>query len=257
MTLSNKVALITGASRGIGASIALALAREGAQVFGVSRSRPMDKILVNSITPMNADIRKSTETQEVIDEIVDQAGGIDILVNNAGVEYFKPLIDTTPEEYDEMVDTNLRGAFLVSRSVLPIMIARRSGQIIFINSVSGTRGFAEDSVYCASKHGLAGLAESLDEELRPLGIRVCSIYPGATDTRLSSESWAPPHDPKRQFFLKPEDIAETVIFVLKQPAQVTISKIVLRPFIEPIYADFLSPELVSRLTGESPVQSEE
>ena len=257
MTLSNKVALITGASRGIGASIALALAREGAQVFGVSRSRPMDKILANSITPMIADIRKSTETQKVIDAIVDQVGKIDILVNNAGVEYFKPLIDTTPEEYDEMMDTNLRGAFLVSRSVLPTMIARRSGQIVFINSVSGTRGFAQDSAYCASKHGLAGLAESLDEELRPLGVGICSIYPGATDTRLSSESWAPPQDPRRRHFLRPEDVAETVIFVLKQPAHVIISKIVLRPLIEPIYADFLSPELVSGLTGESPAQSEE
>lgn len=257
MTLSNKVALITGASRGIGASIALALAREGAHVFGVSRRLPTDEGLINKITAITADIRKSAETQQVIDEIIDRVGSVDILINNAGVEYVKPFIDTTIGEYDETINTNLRGAFLISRLVLAKMIPRRSGQIVFINSLSGTRGFAQDGVYCASKHGLAGLAESLDEELRPLGIRICSIYPGATDTGFSSDSWAPPHDPRRGHFLKPEDVAETVIFVLKQPPHVTISKIVLRPFIEPIYSDFLSPDLVASLIGESPTRSEE
>lgn len=249
--LNNKVAIITGASRGIGLALVHALSHEGAKVYGIARSTP-PRQADDSFVPIAADIRKIKEIENAVDMVIKQAGTIDVLVNNAGLEYFKPFLETSAEEYDQLLETNLRGAFLITRAVLPTMLTKRSGHLVFINSVSGTRGFAQDTVYCASKYGLAGLAEALDEELRAQGIRVTSIFPGATDTQLSLDSWAPASDPRRAFFLKPEDIAEAVVFALKQPAHVAISQIVVRPFIETIYSDFLSPELAAQIIPPSP-----
>jgi 3-oxoacyl-[acyl-carrier protein] reductase len=254
--LTDKVAIITGASRGIGLALAHALSQEGAKVYGIARSTP-PRQANDSFVTISADVRKTDEIENAIAMVIEQAGTIDILVNNAGLEYFKPFGETSAEEYDRLLDTNLRGAFLITKAVLPTMLAKRSGHLVFINSVSGTRGFAQDAVYCASKFGLAGLAEALDEELRAQGVRVTSIFPGATDTQLSLDSWAPANDPHRAFFLKPEDVAEAVVFAIKQPAHVAISQIVMRPFIETIYSDFLSPELATLIIPLSPGPSAE
>jgi NADP-dependent 3-hydroxy acid dehydrogenase YdfG len=257
MKLNQKIAIVTGASRGIGLAVARALAQDGARVFAVSRSSPPTQGLSSKITPVHADVRSGKDAEKAVQFVLDQAGAIDILVNNAGIEYFKPFSETTQEEYDRVLDTNLRGAFLFTKAVLPTFLTRNSGDLVFINSVSGLRGFSQDSVYCASKHGLHGFATSLEEELRPKGIRVCSVFPGATDTQLSRESWSPPDDPRRQYFLKPEDVAEAVVYILKQPSHVVISQVVMRPLIEPPYSDFLSAELVGTLIQESPARSEE
>ena len=252
--LTNKVAIITGASRGIGLATARALIVEGAQVYAISRSDLPIEAIASGIIQIKADLREPEQIEQVVQTILEQVGTIDILVNNAGVETFKPFLEATLEEYDQMIDTNLRGALLCTRAVLPTMIARRSGHLVFINSVSGLRGFAMDSVYCASKHALTGLAEALDEELRPQGVRVCSIHPGATATQLSVDSWAPAEDARRPYFLKPADVAQAVVFALKQPPHVVISQIVLRPLIEPVYSDFLPVELASDLirAGQAP-----
>lgn len=253
--LTNKVAIITGASRGIGLATAQALILEGARVFAISRSALPGEAIASVIIQIKADLREPAQIEQAVQTILKQVGTIDILVNNAGIETFKPFLETSMDEYDEMIDTNLRGALLFTRAVLPTMIARRSGHLVFINSVSGLRGFALDSVYCASKHALTGLAEALDEELRPQGIRVCSIHPGATATQLSADSWAPAEDARRPYFLKPADVAQAVVFALKQPPHVVISQIVLRPLIEPVYSDFLSVGLVSDLIQAAQAQS--
>jgi NADP-dependent 3-hydroxy acid dehydrogenase YdfG len=237
--LKNKIAIITGASRGIGQAIAIALANEGVKVFAISKSQHSFQQQVKNIEPLVADVTMYDQVTEVVETILSKAGQVDILINNAGIEYFKLLTETSFEEYEQMLNTNLRGAFLFTRAVVPSMIVRHSGQILFINSISGLRGFAQDSVYCASKYGLAGFAESLDEELRPHGIRICSIFPGATDTNLSLNSWAPKEDPKRRYFLKAEDIANAAVYILNQPSHVAISQLVIRPTIETIYSDFL------------------
>ncbi|MCJ7569436.1 MAG: SDR family oxidoreductase [Anaerolineales bacterium] len=251
MSLNEKVAIVTGISRGIGVAVARVLTEAGARVFGVARTQPPQNVLPQGVRCFTTDVRNSKNVTETIRSVLEEAGTIDILINNAGLEYFKPLIETTDDEYDLTLDTNLRGSFLFSRAVLPTFLAHRTGQILFINSLSGLRGFAEDSVYCASKHGLSGFADALEEELRPHGVRVTSIYPGATDTDLSAASWAPKGDPRRSFFLTPEDIAHAVIYVLDQPKRVAISRLVLRPFIELPYSDFLSTNLVADLMRES------
>ncbi|MFA5872385.1 MAG: SDR family oxidoreductase [Anaerolineales bacterium] len=245
--LNHKVAIVTGASRGIGRAIAIALADEGAQVFAVSRSSKNDMVKDERIILLSADVAEPDQVQAVVQEALSQSGGIDILVNNAGVEYFKSISETSFEEYNRMLNTNLRGSFLFTKAIIPGMIARNNGQIVFINSVSGLRGFAQDSIYCASKHGQAGLADALDEELRPHGIRVSSIFPGATNTDLSVQSWAPANDPKRRYFLKPEDIARAVLYIMNQPPEVVVSQIVIRPFIEMPYSDFLPTTLLDDL----------
>lgn len=250
MTLSNKVSIVTGASRGIGFAIARALAAEGTTVFAVNRQTPTQTGISGNVIQLVADVRDRAQVQEAVRTVLERAGRIDILVNNAGVEVIKPLVDTGDDEYDKLLDTNLKGAFLFTTAVLPTMQEQHSGHLIFINSVSGLRGFADDAVYCASKHGLSGLADALDEELRSEGIRVTSIYPGATDTELSLETWAPAGDPRRPFFMKPEDVAAAVTYVASQPPRVVVRKVVLQPLIEPPYSDFLPPEQIKRLLND-------
>ncbi len=246
MSLEKKTAIVTGGSRGIGLATSKALALEGARVFAIARGASIDEDQAENITLLTTDVRNWAQVQECVKHVRKDTGNIDILVNNAGVEIIKPLADTTEEDYDKVLDTNLKGAFLFTSAVLPAMQAQRSGHLIYVNSVCGLRGYAEDAIYCASKYGLAGLADALDEELRLDGIRVTSIHPGATDTALSIETWAPPDDPHRPYFLDPEDVARAVVFVASQPAHVVVSQVVLRPLIEPPYSDIYSPE---RLRG--------
>jgi 3-oxoacyl-[acyl-carrier protein] reductase len=257
MPLKDKVVIVSGASRGIGRAIVQALSAAGAIVFGVARSAPETCSFPSRYRYLQVDIRSSEQVQRAISAILATTSRIDVLVNNAGIEHFLPLEKTDESQFDETVQTNLRGAFLLTRAVLPAFRAQGAGHLLFINSVSGLRGFAHDSVYCASKWGLAGFADALEEELRPTGVRVTSLFPGATDTDLPSASWSPKSDPRRHFFLSPDDVARAALFALDQPAHVAISRIVLRPMIEPPYSDFLPIPPASNISPESPGPSAE
>jgi 3-oxoacyl-[acyl-carrier protein] reductase len=235
--------VITGASRGIGRATALAFARDGDQVIAVARSAALlDTLiseaggLVGKIHAYPADITLGGHVERVVEQTLAHFGKIDVLVNNAGVERTKPVEQITDEEYAAMLDTNLRGGFYFVRAVVPVMKARNSGMIINLSSTAGLRGFAEDAVYCAAKFGVAGLSDALNEELRRFGIRVCCIFPGATNTDLAKDTWSPPDDPYRPHYLQPEDVAAAILFAANQPQQVAIESIVLRPTIEPPYS---------------------
>jgi 3-oxoacyl-[acyl-carrier protein] reductase len=247
MSLYNKIVIVTGASRGIGLAITQKMAIEGARVYGVARTEPQQSQLPAGASMLLADIRDSAQVEQVVQTVLEDARRIDILVNNAGIEIVKPLIDTSDEEYDQVLDTNLKGSFIFTKAALPTMVQQRAGHLIFVNSISGIRGFAGDSVYCASKYGLTGLVDALDEELRPKGIRVTGVHPGATATGLALNSWAPANDPRRPFFLKPEDVAEAVIYAASQPARVVIKQVIIQPMIEPPHSEFLSVDLVQEL----------
>ena len=250
MPITDKVVIVTGASRGIGLAITQNLSAAGAQVFGLARTIPTGAPATSRVRFVQVDIRIADQVQSAVATILSETGRVDILVNNAGVEHFIDVAGTDESKYNEILDTNMRGAYLFTRAVLPSFQTRRTGHIVFINSVSGLRGYAQESVYCASKWGLAGFADALEEELRPQGVRVTSIFPGATDTELATGSWSPAADPRRAFFLTPDDIARAVRYSLEQPAHVAVSRIVVRPMIEPPNSDFLPMDVVRSFNQE-------
>lgn len=247
MNLSDKVIIVTGASRGIGLVTAQQLTKSCAHVFGVSRQVLKQGDIAEGVRMLRADVRVRTEVYQAVKTVIDEAGHVDVLINNAGVEYVKPIDETTDQEYDDMLDTNLKGAFYFTKAVLPYMRRQKSGHLVFINSISGIRGFTDDAVYCASKHGLTGLADALDEELRSQGIHVTSIHPGATSTAFALETWAPVDDPRRSFFLRAEDIASAVLYAVSLPSRVVVKQIVIQPMIELPYSDFLPVEVIQDL----------
>ena len=228
--LAGKVALVTGASRGIGRAIALRLARMGAAVAVCGRDRSALDAAHREIEKASArvysqlaDVTRSADIAELVAKTEGALGPISILVNNAGVGIFGPVQQRTEQEFDQVLATNLKSVFLVSRAVIPGMIRQNSGDIVNISSLAGRNAFPGGAIYCASKWGLQGLTACMAEDLRDFGIRVSSILPGSVATEFG------PHvkDPSKA--LVPEDIAHAVATLLTQSKQSFISEIQLRP----------------------------
>lgn len=189
--LTGKVALITGASAGIGLACARALAAEGAYLVITARREDRLKALVTAGQAMGTeavyvvgDAREESTAQQTVEAAVKNFGRLDILINNVGVGNYKNLVDTTAEEYDEMMDSNVRSTFLFTRHALPIMLEQGSGTILMISSMAGIYGFAGEAVYCATKFAQVGFAQALDKELRPLGSKWASSAPAASKRNL-------------------------------------------------------------------------
>ncbi len=231
--LEEKVAVVTGASRGIGRATALALARAGASVVLIARSeselialaREVESEIGRPALACAADVRHGREVEMAVRRTLAAFGRIDILVNNAGVRTVKaPLWETTPEDWDVMMAVNLRGPFLFCRAVLPGMIERRSGHIINVVSTAALIGMEGMSAYGASKWGLLGMTRSLAKEARPYGVRVTAIFPGGTDTTFRSTP--------RPDYLSPETVAETIVYVASLPEKAVVHDLVIRPMVE-------------------------
>lgn len=246
---SDSVIIVTGASKGIGRATALAFARAGAHALAVARSvNLLERLeeeaagLPGEIVAMPADVTQREQVEAVVKTAVTQYGCVDVLVNNAGIERVKPLDDVTDADYAATIDTNLKGVFLFTRAVVSTMKDQRSGLIINVASTAGVRGFANDAIYCASKFGVVGFTDALDEELREFGIRVTCVSPGAVNTELAKDTWSPPDDPYRPHFLQPEDLAAMMLFIASQPPRVTIPHVHMRPLVEPPYSSVLPLE---------------
>jgi NADP-dependent 3-hydroxy acid dehydrogenase YdfG len=234
-SIEGKVAVVTGAGRGMGKAIAIELGRMGARVALAARSRAeLDATALaigSTASVIPADMRRREDVHKLLDATSSVLGPVDILVNAAGIGIFGRLADFSDADYDSILDTNLRSIFMASRYVLPSMIERQTGHIINIASIAGKVGSATRAVYCASKFGVVGFTESLAEEVRQYGIRVCLICPGSTDTSFSS-------DPNREGkakgkMLRPEDIAHAVRTIVTQEPNSFISEIILRPTRKP------------------------
>jgi len=245
MSALSKVIIITGAGKGIGRATVLRLVSADARVIAVdidanslAALAEKCKDLAGSVVPVIADVRSRKAVEAAVKEALDRFGTVDVVVNNAGIERVKPIQKVSDEDYDATLDINLRSVFLFARAVVPIMQRQRSGMILNIASTAGLRGIKDDAVYCASKFGVIGMSEALDEELRQYGIRVTYVCPGNTNTDLPL-SWSPADDPYRAHFLRPEDIAEALFYVISQPANVAIGQLVLRPIIQPPYSSML------------------
>jgi len=164
----------------------------------------------------------------LVQKVIGTLGGIDILVNNAGVGVFAPLHELREDEWDRVMNTNLKGVYLCSRAVAPQMMRRHGGHIINISSLAGKNAFAKGGVYCASKWGLRGMTACMAEDLRGYGIRVSAVCPGTVETEFS------PHAGKdAKKMLQPEDVAHVVAMLLTQAEQSFVSEVDLRPTQKP------------------------
>lgn len=233
--LQGKVALVTGASRGIGLAVARSLGRLGAKVSICARDPRKLELAANelqregaTVLAEPADVTRASDVAALVSKTEKSLGPIEILVNNAGIGYFAPTHLADEATWDTVLDTNLKSVFLVSRAVATGMIERRSGHIINIASLAGKNSFAGGGIYCASKWGLLGLTECMAEDLRPYGIRVSAICPGSVATDFSPHAGK---DPRKM--LQPEDIAHAVEMIVTQAPQSFISEILLRPTQKP------------------------
>jgi len=230
--LAGAVALVTGGSRGIGRSISLRLARLGAAVAICGRDEKTLssveaelKQIEFSVYSQVADVSRSSDVNSLVDKTQSALGPISILVNNAGIGIFGPVHQKTEQEWDQVLSTNLKSVFLVSRAVIPAMIRQNSGDIINISSLAGRNAFAGGAIYCASKWGLQGLTACMAEDLREFGIRVSSVLPGSVATDFGPHAAA--KDPSK--VLAPQDVAHAVAMLLTQRDLSFISEVQLRP----------------------------
>ena len=225
--LRGRHALVTGASRGIGAEVAERLARAGAEVWLLARSRGALERLAERTGghALVADLADDASVWEALDRLQEASGRVpDVVVNAAGVFGVSPVAEETVRSLDDHLSVNLRGAFLVVRGLLPGMLARGSGLIVNVGSVAGRKAFPSNAAYSASKFGLRGFHEVLLEEVRGTGVRATLVEPAATDTAL----WDPldpdnnPALPDRTAMLSAPDVAEAVLFVATRPPGVRI-----------------------------------
>ena len=232
-TLKNKVAIITGASRGVGRATALVFAQAGAKVVLASRTQRDLQAVENLIRTdggealaVTADVTQADAVETLIDRTLDAYGQIDILVNNAGIGIFEMVVDSEPETWSQVVDSNLKSVYLCSRSVLHPMLARGCGQIINVLSIAAKVPFKAASAYCAAKAGALALTKVLSEEVRGEGIRVTAVSPGSIESSFWDEI---DQHPDFDLMLKPEHVAETIRFVVTQPIGMVIEEIIVTP----------------------------
>jgi 3-oxoacyl-[acyl-carrier protein] reductase len=229
VSIEDSIAVVTGAGRGIGRAIAIELGRMGSTVVLAARSRAeLEKtaqVIGAKASVMPTDVRKKEEIRRLFD-----IGAVDILVNAAGLGIFGPVREFKDEDFENLVETNLRGIFFTCRFVLPSMIERKRGHIINIASIAGKVGSANRAVYCATKFGVVGFTESLAEEVRQYGIRATVICPGSTDTGFSSAETA---GKARERMLRPEDVAHAVRMIVTQEPNSFINEIIMRPTQKP------------------------
>ena len=230
-TLAGKVAVVTGGSRGIGFAVAEALLREGASVVisGTSKDH-LDAAKENlasysgRVSAVQADVRRYEDVEGLMATAADDFGGLDILINNAGVGVFKPVAETTVEEWHRVLDTNLSGVFYGCHAAIPHMKRRGGGWIINISSLASKNAFVNGGVYCASKSALNAFSETLMQEVRYDGIRVAYVLPGSVNTGFGGLS-----NTKSEWALMPEDVALAVVDLVAFPARSLPSRVEIRP----------------------------
>lgn len=237
--LTGKVAIITGASAGIGWASAIALAEEGAHIVITARREDRLNQLVEAIkkagsdaTVVAGDAREEDTAKRTVEAALKITGKIDILLNNAGMGIYKQLADTTLEDYDVMMDTNMRSGFLFTRYVVPEMLKQKSGTILMLSSMAGVYGFPNEAVYCATKFAQVGFAQALDKELRPHGIKVGAICPGGTKTEFAIGTGRTQEGVDASGMLEPEDVAGAVLLACTQSANSRIIEIQMRTMNE-------------------------
>jgi NAD(P)-dependent dehydrogenase (short-subunit alcohol dehydrogenase family) len=214
--LAGKVAVVTGAARGIGRAVALAFAAEGAIVYALDRLGE-ERASLPAVRALRMDVTDAAEVAATFAAILAEAGHIDVLVNNAGIIFYQPIEDVTVADWDRLQAVNLRGAFLCVRAVARCMKSRRSGAIINVSSNAGTRGGLHEAAYCASKFGLEGFSRALAIEFAPCDVSVNTITPGhPVRTAMSEITYGPE---QRRIWKDPAELAPAFVHLARQTAR--------------------------------------
>ena len=229
--LKGQVAIVTGASRGIGKAIALAFAQEGVSLILAARSADDLRQAQAEIETLGGqawvapgDVSREEDARAIV-RVAADAGRLDILVNCAGVGVFGPLASTSVADWDRAMAVNVRGPFLMCREALPLMAQNKAGCIINIASVVGVKGYSNQGAYTASKHALMGLTKVLAQEAQPLGVRVHVVCPGGVDTEMAAQARP---DLDRSILIRPEEIADLVLLLVKQRGLAIVDQINVR-----------------------------
>jgi 3-oxoacyl-[acyl-carrier protein] reductase len=229
-SLDGRVALITGASRGIGAATARMLDAAGVKLGLVSRSG--DDLGIPDAVGVAADVRDALALGAAVDAVVDRHGRLDIVFVNAGVGAYGPILDLPAEHLDEMIEVNVKGAIHTVRAALPHLLKSDAADIVTLASEAGRRGLPNEAVYCASKFAQVGLTRALDHELREKGIRCTNVCPGGVATDFAMGRGRTPDMPALAGMMRPEEVAEAVMFVLTRPRTHRILEVAFRPVTE-------------------------
>ena len=233
--LQNQATVITGASSGIGRATALLFATHGARLLLTARREDRLKEVATQCRDLGAqteihagDAGLEPTATTAIHLALKTFGRLDLLINNAGQGNYKPITETSAEDFDQLIAANLRSSFLFARHAAPPMIAQRSGTILFISSVAGLQGAANESVYSATKFAQVGLAQSLDAELRPHGIRVGVLHPGGVKSEFALGRGRTAESIAQSHMMDPADVAEAILFAATQPPNTRIPTLTVR-----------------------------
>jgi NADP-dependent 3-hydroxy acid dehydrogenase YdfG len=240
--LSGKIAIVTGASSGIGEATALALAKSGAKVaIGARRVDRLQSVkskieeIGGEVFMQKLDVTKKTDCDSFVEGVLAKWGTIDILVNNAGLmplSFFKNL---KVSEWEQMIDVNIKGVLYCTGAVIPYLVAKKSGHIVNLSSVAGRIVFPAGSVYCATKHAVAAFSEGLRQEFSVrYNIRVTSIEPGVVATELNDTITDQSlqgfiENTKKMVALQADDIANAILFAVESPTHMNVNEILIRP----------------------------
>ena len=231
--LDGKVAVVTGASRGIGKAIAFAFAGAGAKVVLAARTREtLEQVAVElqdsgaEALAVPTDVTNAEAVKQLIQRTLDVHQHVDILINNAGIGYFGRVVDFDPDDWDTVLNSNLKAVYLCAKYALPSMLARGSGQIINVLSIAAKVAFEASGAYCAAKAGALALTKVLASEVRQQNIRVTAVLPGSVHTPFWDDV---PEHPDFEQMLTPEHVADTVISICQQPPGMVTEEIVVMP----------------------------
>jgi NAD(P)-dependent dehydrogenase (short-subunit alcohol dehydrogenase family) len=232
-SLEGKVALITGASSGLGRAFALALARAGAKTFLVARREEKLREVVEEVSAAGGeaayhvtDVRVTPSLFDLVDVLLARFKRLDVLINNAGLGYRAPLLELKRGEILEMLETDLHAAIFLCQAALNALLKSAPSDIVNVSSIAGLEGFAEGTAYCAAKAGLVGFSRALAAELKPANVRVTAICPGSIDTGFF-EKFRPTIEPSSR--LSVDDAVRALMYVLTSPPNVLHGEVVLRP----------------------------
>jgi 3-oxoacyl-[acyl-carrier protein] reductase len=231
MELEGKVALVTGASGGIGAAVARKLHQAGASLGLLSRRG--DDLGLDRALGVSCDVRDRAALGAATDRVVERFGRLDIVVANAGVGAYGSFLDLDPDQLEAMIDVNLKGTLYTAAATLPHLINGGEGDFISLASVAGLRAFPGEAVYNASKFGQLGFTRALDHELREHGVRATCICPGGVKTDFALGTGREEGDPALEDFLTADEVADVVLFTVTRPRRMRILTTSFRPMSEP------------------------